>query len=510
MAGHNLSFSGSTGVLEANARISEVTTTGTRRKLHLYVYVKPVDYSGARTFGYDVYMGDSHSGEGNKSLDGGGYTIYDSDFYVDLPYGSTTASINFRFNATVVSPSSGNKTITGSITKVTGLTLAQGSTSLTGAGSTEFNSACSITWTPSSSSMYYKLRFSLGSWSDTTEAIHPGGTSSYTYTGYTIPLSAAQQIPNAVSAAMTATLYTYSDSGCTTQVGSASSMSFTVTLPDNTIPSISNASITINNSENEAVAGWGIAVAGFTRLNVVASASGAYGSSVSRFIIEGAYDETINEPSLNYVGSVIQSPGTKSVKITCIDSRGRKSAPVTTSSIDFSAYSAPSISQFTAERNADGKAVLKVIYSYKDVGNNNASASLQYKQSGSDNWIVYGAIENNTAFMTDIVMSDESSYTFKVVVTDSVGSSIEKTAFLSTAKVLLDFKEGGDGLGVGKICETPALEVAFDAKFYKSIEVGELTLEQYIQSIMKILPSHMYGDTLPASGEEGQIFFKKM
>ena len=82
--------------------------------------------------------------------------------------------------------------------------------------------------------------------------------------------------------------------------------------------------------------------------------------------------------------------------------------------------------------------------------------------------------------------------------------------FVSTAAVLLDFKEGGDGLGVGKICENPGMEVNMDAVFYKTVKIGELTLEQFIQSIMQILPPSMYGTSTPTNGVEGQIFFKKM
>ena len=52
-------------------------------------------------------------------------------------------------------------------------------------------------------------------------------------------MDVASNFPNDTSGTMTATLYTYSDSG-TTQVGSASSASFTVTLPENetTMPTI--------------------------------------------------------------------------------------------------------------------------------------------------------------------------------------------------------------------------------------------------------------------------------
>lgn len=516
MASCNLSYGGSTGVLQASASVSEVTRTGTQRKVRLSVFVKPIDYSGARTFGFNVNLNGAESYTNGSSIDGGGYTIYNDEFYVNLPYGSTSASISFSFSATVVSPSSGNKTISGTITSISGLTVEQGDTALSGAGNTQFGSACSVTWKSPSTSMYHKLRFSLGSWSYTTGAIHPGTTSSYTYTGYTIPLEAAMQIPNAESATMTVTLYTYSNSGCTTQVGSASSVNFTVTLPASVKPSISSYSASIDNSGNTVVAGWGIAVSGFTKLKVTASAFGSYGSTISRFIIEGTYTETISASSLNYTGSIIQSSGDKTLTITCVDSRGRRSNSVTTTPIKFSSYFAPYVSQLTAEREknsgtATGRVILKAIFGYDVVGGKNGgSAILYYRVSGNTAWSGGWGIANNTAYIPSITMDDAHSYTFKIVLTDSVGNAAEKTVFVSTAAVLLDFKKDGDGLGVGKICENPGMEVNMDTTFYKGVKIGELTLEQFVQGVMKILPSSMFGSTLPTYGQEGQIFFKKM
>lgn len=513
MASHNLSYSGSTSVLEASASVTEKTTTGTTRTLHLTIFVKPIDYSGARSFGYNVTCAGQNSYASSVSLDGSGMTIFSKDITVNVPYGQTSASIDCTFSATVVSPSAGNKSISGKITKVTGLTLRQGDTALTGASNVYFGSACSVTWKPSASYMYNKLKFTLGSWSYTTGLFCPNTTSSYTYTGYTIPYEAAKQIPNATSATMTVTLYTYENSSGTSQVGSASSRSFTVTLPTSVKPSISSYNAVIDNSSNSAVSTWGIAVAGFTKLRITASASGIYGSTISRFRIEGVYDEVISKSSLDYTGKIIQSSGSKTVRIICVDSRGRESASVTTSAITFSSYTAPSISQFTAERNASGYACLKTIFTYDGVGGkNSATATLYYRRSGSNAaWTRYGTMSNNTTLTTNILLSDEASYNFKVILADAPGSSAEKIAFLSTAKVLLDFKKDGDGLGIGKICENPGMEVSMDATFFGGFKIGELTLDQYIQSIMKILPKDMYGSGDPPTGATvGQIYFKKL
>ena len=126
-------------------------------------------------------------------------------------------------------------------------------------------------------------------------------------------------------------------------------------------------------------------------------------------------------------------------------------------------------------------------------------------------WTKYGNISNNSTLTTTIQLSDESSYNFRVELSDSTGNKAEKVAFLSTAKVLLDFRKDGDGLGIGKICENPGLEVSMDATFWGAIKIGEQTLTEFIQNVMKILPSTMYGSGDPPTGASiGQIYFKKL
>lgn len=513
MASHNLSYSGSTSVLEASATVTEKTTTGTTRTIHIRLFISPKDYSGDRSFGFNASCGDQSSSGNGQVLNGSGYTIFDKDVTVNVPYGSTTASIDLNFSATVVSPSAGNKSISGTITRVSGLTLQQGSTSISSVGDVTLGNSCRVTWTPSSSSNYNKLKFTLGSWSYTTGLFCPRTTSAYTYTGYTIPLTAANQIPNAESAVMTVTLYTYSNSSGTSQVGTASSMDFTVTVPTSAVPTVGTVSISIDNSSNSAVNSWGIAVAGYSKLKITASASGSYGSTISRFIITGAYDDAVSGTSLSYTGKVIQSSGDKTITIVCVDSRGRKSAAKTTTAVSFLSYTAPAISQFTAEKNANGYACLKAIFSYDTVGGkNSATAVVWYRKSGSTaEWTRYGNISNNSTLTTTILLSDESSYNFRVELSDSTGNKAEKVAFLSTAKVLLDFRKDGDGLGIGKICENPGLEVSMDATFWGAIKIGEQTLKEFIQDVMKILPSTMYGSGDPPTGASiGQIYFKKL
>lgn len=395
--------------------------------------------------------------------------------------------------------------------------IPRGST-ISSAGSVYFGNACKVVWTPLASEFYYKLRFSMGSWSYLTGAIAPGTTSSYTYAGYTIPLTVANQIPNAVSGTMTVALYSYDSISCSNQIGNTSTKTFTVTLPDSIVPAIGSCTITLDNSANSAVAGWGIALTGYTKVKLSIgndSVSGVCGSTITGFNISGPYTKTLTGSTLDYTGGVISSSGNKQFTITCTDSRGRTSQAYTTSVIQFLPYTAPKVKKLSMSKNDSGKMVATAVWEYNTIdGRNSASAKVYYKTTTASDWTTHsGTLTNNTAFtLTDFTPSETASYNFKVVVTDAVGNSAERDAFSSTTTVLLDFKAGGDGLGVGKICEGSQMEVSMDAIFFNEIFIknNQTTLEDYIRSVMKVLSDDMFGGALPNSGEVGQIFFKRI
>jgi len=213
--------------------------------------------------------------------------------------------------------------------------------SFSGAVNIEIGSACLLKWVPNSSAFAYRIRFAIGSWNYTTGAISPGQTTEYTYRGYTIPMDVAYQLPKSVTGTMTATIYTYTNSACTTQLGSENSIAFSITVPASIIPTISSATASIDNSGNGVINGWGVAVAGYTKVNLRSEASGAYGSTIVRFSISGGYTAAITGSALNWTGDYIKSSDDKTFVIKAIDSRGRESVAVTTSAIYFHPYSSP-------------------------------------------------------------------------------------------------------------------------------------------------------------------------
>ena len=162
--------------------------------------------------------------------------------------------------------------------------LASAST-ITSAANVTLGNACSVTWTPQSASFRYKLKFSLGSWNYTTGVIHPNTSSAYIYSGYAIPLDVANQIATSKTGKMTVTLYTYSDSGATTQIGSADSEKFTVTVPETT-ETAPTVSMTLSPVSSLASPFNTLYIQGRSKVDAELSFSTKYGATVAESYID--------------------------------------------------------------------------------------------------------------------------------------------------------------------------------------------------------------------------------
>lgn len=389
------------------------------------------------------------------------------------------------------------------------LTTIQNSTGSITAADVTLGNACAIRWTPSSASYRYKLKFSLGDWSYTTDVIHPNKTTLFTYGAYTIPKDVANQLPNATQGTMKATLTAYSDEAATKQVGSSVEKTFTVTVPSDIVPTITSVTASIDNSAYSNIASWGIAVAGFSKVKIVAEADGSYGSTIKSYTISGVYSATKDGASLSYTGGSINSSGDKTFTVTCKDSRGRSSQAKSTNSISFYSYSRPEVTTFLVDKGSSS-ATIKADWVYSSLGGKNSvTAKLQYKKRSASSWTNYsGEVKKNTQF--SVSLSNASDYDFQLVVTDALssysqggggssggGGGTSSSTTPTITSVLLDFKSGGKGLGLGRTCSSDSFEVGLPALFYGAVDLqgnvsisGGVTisgqsLDNYIKDIIE-------------------------
>lgn len=398
----------------------------------------------------------SHSSDGTKSfsveIQAGIYT------YARNCSGSGSFSLNTIPRASSISWGSGNSTTAG-VTNGAIISISRASSSFTHTITYAFGSAS-------------------GTICDKTAA---------TTVKWTIPMSLLNQIPNATSGTGTLTCTTYSGS---TAVGT-STLKLTVVAPSSVKPTISSMSVSLDNSANSVIREWGLYVVGYSKAKIKASASGSYGSTVSSFTISGGYSTTQSGSSLSYTGSKFTSSGDKTFNVVAKDSRGRSSGTKSLG-ITVYAYSNPSISALSVQRSSSDakKIIVKANWSFSSVNNkNSATATLYYKKSSSSGWTTYGTISKNTNVTLTADFAEEYSYNFKLIVKDAVGNSAQEESFISTIDVLLDFRAGGKGLGIGKIAESDSMEVALDAKFMGTVYIYDeggnaMTLAAYIKSVV--------------------------
>lgn len=308
-------------------------------------------------------------------------------------------------------------------------------------------SALKVSWKPASASFRYKLKFALESWSYTTDAIYPKTTTA-TYHEYTIPYAVAEQLTdNPPSGKMKVTLYTYSNSTCTNQVGSEDVKEITAIVPKNstTLPSADMTLKPVSTIKNESFAG--MYIQGKSKVEVELSGNGQLGATIASKSIKingKTYKSGDTSDLLTTYGSV-------EIVGTVTDSRGYKKE--VTKTITMIPYSKPTITDVEAYRcdvngnAADGGTYLKIkaTRSYRTIVVENEHKNfckVQYRyKSGSgsySSWADINSINGNkveTGALLNGNLKAENTYTLQVRAIDAVGEQSYTTINIPTDKV---------------------------------------------------------------------------
>ena len=322
-------------------------------------------------------------------------------------------------------------------------------------GDVTLGNACSVKWTPASASYRYKLKFSMGEWSNTTGVIHPNMTSAYLYNRYKIPLAAANQIPDKKTGTMKVTLYTYSDAEATEQVGNAASASFQVTVPniDSTIPTVR---MTLSPVSSLGATFDGLYIQGKTRVQAAIEADGKYGATITAYrmaIGSNAYDDPFISDYLAHAGDVVILGAAQ-------DSRGFSN--YTEGTVSVMAYSKPQILAASGESGVvaarcdangtfnDSGTYLKIkakrsynLLKAAGAQKNFCKIQFRYKVNGGtySGWttiLASGSLESDevvTGALLGGALAVDTSYTVQVQAIDDVGEYSSTTITVPTAKV---------------------------------------------------------------------------
>lgn len=351
------------------------------------------------------------------------------------------------------------------------LTTIPRASAISSAGNVTLGNKCSVKWTPLSTSFRYKLKFSLDGWSYTTEAINPGTTSVYTYTGYTIPLAVADYISStSKTGSMTVALYTYSDTACSNMIGSISTKTFTVTIPENasTKPSVSLTGVPVSSLSSPFS---DMFIQGMSKFQATITASGKYGAAIAsqKLTIEG---KSYGAP---YISGFIASSGDVTVKASVTDSRGFTGDVQKT--ITVIPYQKPKLLPGAGESgiicarcDASGSLTesgtyLKIVAgrSYSkvtadDAQNNFCEIRYRYRLESANtfsDWITLleksdiSADTVNSGAIANVVASAQSTYVVQLGVADDVGEADAIQFIIPTDFVTIDCPDAYAGRRMG-------------------------------------------------------------
>lgn len=422
-------------------------------------------------------------------------------------------------------------TISGSISAPSGTSFAGHTTSGTGTatfdkiprassissvGNVTLGSACNVKWTPASASFRYKLKFAIGSWNYTTEAIHPNRTSLYTYDGYAVPLTAANQIPKSDTGTMTVTLYTYSDAGATTQVGSADSKTFTVTVPNNsaTRPAVSMTLTPVSSLPSTFA---GLYIQGKTKVKATLSATGKYSATIKSYSMK--VDGTTYDSSDSYTSGFLSDYGSKTVYGYAKDSR--EFPGNTSQEIEVIAYQDPKLESASAVRCdkngnvSESGTYLKISAkrSHSPVsGKNVCKIQYCYSQNGESytDWVTISENAQSTAEITTSpllgTLSAQASYIVCIRAIDAIGNPVESFITVPTEKVYWHRDGARNALGLGKYNER---DNAIDSDWDLYMNGNKVTGLPTPETATDAVPLGLLQDYVVEQGTSGDWTYRK-
>lgn len=299
-------------------------------------------------------------------------------------------------------------------------------------------------------------------WSSISDTIASNVTDNCTWT---IPKDFANYIPSATSGTGNIVVDTYSGN---TYIGTRT-VEFNVSISDDMRPSISAFELRPQ-SNNSIVQSWGILVKNLSYFSLYWNAAGSYSSTLSHFVV--SYNGVTSNVGNGYTTAPLNFSGNFTLYYKVVDSRQMESE---TYSYNFTIYDyeSPQITTFTSYRieSQQQSVASYAVYSASNVGGRNSinSAILYYRKSGASNWASYPNTMPNGSAISISGFAEDSSYEFCLSITDTIGNNVQRTIYVGTAAVLLDFRAGGKGFSIGKISEKNAFEVGMSAEFIQKV-----------------------------------------
>ena len=370
--------------------------------------------------------------------------------------------------------------------------------SISVSGSTMMNSPLTISISKASSSFTHTITWEFKDVSGTLAK-----KTSASSVSWTPPLDLAYQIPDDTSGHGTIYCETWSGNSL---VGKTS-INFTLTLPSNFKPDIQQFVALIASTKPS---GCGMYVKNNSTVQLSALVSGTYGSTIKKCVISGpnlSYESNNSSSSYSAISSTLTTSGDKTYTITITDSRGRTDSR--TKTIRVVDYNSPVITSYTSFRsnsngsmNSSGTYIThKITPSFYPLNGKNIAKIIVYSKKSTDSaygnaTIITNSAENQKVLVfthTTQTFEIDSTYDFKIVISDSVGNSATIYTHVGTKNVPLNIASNNKSVAVGGFAQTSTSDASkndgrfdcfWDAHFASSpIVASDRNLKHNIQDI---------------------------
>lgn len=325
-------------------------------------------------------------------------------------------------------------------------------------------SQLTINISKASSSFTHTLTWQFVNQTGTIQTVTIASNTSNSSVTWTPPITLASQIPNATSLNGTILCTTFNDG---TNIGQKS-INFTLQVPSNIVPSISSF---VDSIASTKPANCGLYVKNHSVVQLDVSTDGVYGSTIQKCVISGqnlSYTSTSSSTSYSAKSSTLTVAGKKTYTVTVTDSRGRTASA--TKSITIVDYNPPAITSISSFRsntdgslNGSGEHVTHQLTSsfYTLNGNNNIKIEVFSKKSSDSTYSNSVIIKNdssNTVSYTYTYPNDsfavDSTYDFKIVISDSVGQSATVYTHVGTKNVPINISGDNNSVAIGGFAQT--------------------------------------------------------
>lgn len=315
-----------------------------------------------------------------------------------------------------------------------------------------------LTMTRQSSAYYHKATFKLGSTS--LQVSNAFATS----LSVTVPRTWFNSKPNDTSISVTLSVQTYTDSSCTTAVGSPVTATITVTADSGMKPTVASGWATAAAYNTGAVSGKTGYIKGYSKARVtfnkskITMANNATIASLTVTCQGATASATVSDSSPKATTGVLASDGSISLSVKVTDSRGRSATETIT--ITVMSYDVPSVSNAQVYRSDSGGTAdedgtyvsVKATSVYSSLNSQNtATLTVAFAASGGS----YGSETSLTSGTRSTIsgFSPDTSYTARITITDGLGNTGTYSVQVPTRKWTIKFRPTGNGVAFGKASE---------------------------------------------------------